>query len=106
MAIIDNNSFIGPKEEIFMAYKGFAVDLTDAGLEFQPGKSACYISEEFRTTKWDSLWGDTQNGSTTDASRNESFGLAVCNVPVGSAAFVKAYLAQKRTHTLQGFPMI
>ncbi len=32
--------------------------------------------------------------------------MAVCNVPVGSKAFVKAYLAQKGTHILQGFYVI
>jgi hypothetical protein len=41
MAIINDNYFIGPKEEIFEPCKEFAADLTDVGLEFQPGKSTC-----------------------------------------------------------------
>jgi hypothetical protein len=59
MAIIDDYYIIGPKdkEEIFESCKGFAADLTDVGLEFQPGKSAWYIAEESCTTEWDSLRG-------------------------------------------------
>jgi hypothetical protein len=51
MAVINDNYIIGPKEEIFKACKGFATDLTDVRLEFQPGKLACYIAEEFCTTE-------------------------------------------------------
>ncbi len=43
MAIIDDNYIIGSKEQIFEVCKGFAADLTDVWLEFQPGISACYI---------------------------------------------------------------
>jgi hypothetical protein len=106
MAIIHDNYIIGPKEEIFEACKGFATDLTDVGLKFQPGKLACYIVEEFCTTEWDSLRGDTPNGSFTDAHGNVTFGLAVCNVPVGSKVFIKAYLARKGTHIQRGFNVI
>jgi hypothetical protein len=104
MAIFNDNYIIGLKEEIFEACKGFATDLTDAGLGFQPGKLACYIAEEFRTTEWDSLRGDTP--TITDAHGNVTFGLAVRNVPVGSKAFLKAYLVQKGTHIQRGFNVI
>ncbi len=97
MAIIIDYYIICPQKEIFEACKGFAADLTDVGLKFQPGKLACYIAEEFCTTEWDSLRGDTPNGLITDAHENSTFGLAVCNVPVDSEAFIKAYLAQKET---------
>jgi hypothetical protein len=103
---LDDNYIIGPKEEIFEACKGFAADLTDVGLEFQPGKLACYMAEEFCTTEWDSLQGDIPNGLITDAHGNLTFGLAVCNVPVGSEAFVKAHLAWKGTHIRRGFNVI
>jgi hypothetical protein len=106
MATIDDNYIICPKEEIFQECEGFAVDLTKVRLKFQPGKSTCYITNKLRTAKWDSLWGDIPNESTTDADRNEVFGLAVYNVPVGSAAFVKAFLTWLGTHTLQGFVTI
>jgi hypothetical protein len=106
MAIIDDNYIISPKEEIFEACKGFAADLTDIGLQLQPVKSACYIGEEFCNTEWDSLRGDIPNGLITDVHGNVTFGLAVCNVPVGSKAFVKAYLAWKGTHILRGFNVI
>jgi hypothetical protein len=106
MAIINYNYIIGPKKEILEACKGFAADLTDVGLEFQPEKLAYYIAEEFRTTEWDSLRGGIPNRLITDAHGNVTFGLAVCNVPVGSEAFVKAYLARKGTHILRGFNVI
>jgi hypothetical protein len=105
MAIIDDNYIIGPYEEIFQAYKGFVVDLTKVGLKFQPG-FACYTAKEFCTAEWDSLWGGIPNGSITDAYGDEVFGLAVCNVPVGYAAIMKAYLAWKGTHSLRGFATI
>jgi hypothetical protein len=41
-----------------------------------------------------------------DADGNKTFRLAVYNVPVGSKAFVKAYLVWKGTHIRQGFSMI
>jgi hypothetical protein len=106
LTIIDDNYIIGPKEEMFEACKGFATDLTDVGLKFQPGKLACYIAGEICTTEWDSLRGDIPNGLINDAHRNVTFALAVCNVPVGSKAFVKAYLAQKGTHTRSRFNVI
>jgi hypothetical protein len=106
MVIFDDNYIIGPKEEIFGAWKGFSADFTDVVLEFQLGKSACYIAEEFCTTKYDSLWGDILNGLITNAHGNVTFGLAVCNVPVGSKAFAKTYFAWKGTHILWGFNMI
>jgi hypothetical protein len=62
--------------------------------------------EEFCTTEWDSLQDDIPNRSITDAHGNVTFGLAVCNVPVGSKAFMKAYLMRKGTHILQGFNVI
>ena len=99
MAIFDD-------EEIFEACKGFATDLTDVGLEFQLGKLTNYIAEEFLTTEWDSLWGDIPNRWITDAHGNVTFGLAVCNVPIGSKAFVKAYLAGKGTHIWRRFNLI
>jgi hypothetical protein len=106
MAIINNNYIIGSKEEIFEACKGFAADLTEVRLEFQLGKSACYIAEEFCTTEWDSLQGDIPKGLITDAHGNVTFGLAVCNVPVGSKASMKAYLVWKVTNILWGFNVI
>jgi hypothetical protein len=106
MAIIDDNYIIDPKEEIFEACKGLAADLTDVGLKFQPGKLACYIVEEFCNTEWDSLRDDIPNGLIADAHGNVTFGLAVCDVPVGSEAFVKAYLARKGTHLRRGFNVI
>jgi hypothetical protein len=106
MATIDDNYIMGPKEEIFEACTGFAADLIDIWFEFQPGKSACYSTEEFHTIEWDSLQGDIPNGLITDAHGNVIFGLAVCSVPVGSKAFVKAYLAQKGTHILRGINVI
>jgi hypothetical protein len=108
MAIINNNYIIIPKQEMFEACKEFAADLTDLGLEFQPGKLACYISEEFCDTQLDSLWGNIPNSNRwiTDVHGNVTFGLAVCNVPVGSEAFVKAYLARKGTHIQRGFNVI
>jgi hypothetical protein len=51
MVIINDKCIIGPKEEIFEACKVFAADLTDVMLEFQLGKSPCYIVEEFCTTE-------------------------------------------------------
>jgi hypothetical protein len=98
MAITDGNYIIGPKEKIFEACKGFAADLTDAGLELQPGKLACYIAKEFPNTNWDSLRGDIPNGLITDVHGNVTIGLAVCNVP--------AYLARKGTHIRRGFNVI
>jgi hypothetical protein len=68
--------------------------------------SACYIADQFRTVKWDAPWGGIPNGPITDADRNEVFGLAICSVPVGSAAFVKAHLTKKRKHILFVFVMI
>ena len=106
MAIIDDNYIIRPKEDIFEACKGFAADLTDVGLEFQPGKLACYIAEEFCNTEWDSLQGDIPNGLITDAHGNVTFGLTLCNVPIGSKSFIKAYLARKGTHIWRGFNVI
>jgi hypothetical protein len=44
MAIINDNYIISPKEEIFQACEGFAMDLIEVGLEFQPGKLAYYIT--------------------------------------------------------------
>ncbi len=70
------------------------------------GEIGIYIAEQFHTTEWESNWGDFLNGSITDAHGNVTFGLAVCNVPVGSKAFVKAYLAWKGTHILRGFNVI
>ncbi len=83
------------------------MDCIKVGLEFQPKKSACNIvAKEFCTAEWDTLRAVIPNGSITDADGNEVFGMAVCNVPVGLAAFVKAYLARKGTHTLGGFATI
>jgi hypothetical protein len=106
MAIIDDNYIISPIEEIFEACKRFAANLTDVGLKFQPRKLACYIAEEVSNTEWDSLRGDIPNGLITDAHGNVTFGLAVCYVPVGSEALVKAYLARKGTHIQRGFNVI
>jgi hypothetical protein len=97
---------IGPKKEIFEACKGFAADLTGIGLKFQLGKSACYISEQFCTTEWDSLCSDIPNRLIIDADGYVMFGLVVCNIPVGSMTFIKTYLAQKGTHILWGFSVI
>jgi hypothetical protein len=47
MAIIDDKYIIGPKEEIFEACKGFAADLTDVGLEFQPGNWHVTLQKSF-----------------------------------------------------------
>jgi hypothetical protein len=106
MAIIDDNYIICPKEKIFEACKGFAADLTNPGLKFQPGKLACYIAEEFCNTEWDSLRGDIPNGLITDAHGYVTFRLVVCNVPVGSKAFAMAYLVWKGTHIRRGFNVI
>ncbi len=52
MAIISNNYIIGPKEEIFEACKGFAADLTDIGLEFQPGNQHVTMRKSFALLNW------------------------------------------------------
>ena len=97
MAIIDDNYIIGPKEDIFWAWDDFAADLTEVGLKLQPGMSTCYIANQFRTAEWDGPRGGIPNRSITDADQNEDLVLAVHNVPVGSVAFVKAYLAKRGT---------
>lgn len=68
--------------------------------------SACIIADQLRTVEWDAPWGGIPNEPITDADRNEVFGLAICSVPVGSAAFVKAHLAKKRKRILCDFVMI
>jgi len=62
--------------------------LTTCGLTLQPRISAAYIAEEFRD-------GDFEAQRVTAGIPEQVLGITVCNIPVGSAGFVKAYLKRK-----------
>ena len=102
MGIIDDNYSLGPPEVIFQANKDFAHALKDVGLELQPAKSKCYISEEHRDEQWNTLRGNIPNGTLKDKEGADILeggrpmhDISVCNVPVGSEIYVKNYLSKK-----------
>ena len=92
---------MGPPAVVFDANKTFDSQLKEVGLELQPAKSKCYISAEHRNGQWDIFGGEIPNGTLKDKNGNDItedglpvHGILVCNVPVGSEAYVKEYLSQ------------
>ena len=86
--------------DIFDANETFASQLKEVRLELQPAKSKYFIGAEHRNAQWDILRGEIPNGTLKDKNGNDitDYGLPVhrilvCNVPVGSEAYVKEYLS-------------
>ena len=53
--VLDDNTTIALKEDIFILSKQLAKDLVTVGLELQPHKSKCYIDEQHRDNRWNEL---------------------------------------------------
>ena len=66
-AIVDDNYAMGLPKHIFSAHQTFGTDLVKLGLQLQPTKSQCYITEAFRNDEWDRHGGDISNGVLKDA---------------------------------------
>ena len=91
----------------------FAYDLLNVGLELQPSKSKCYITEPLRDTEWDALQGNIPNGmlktSDSEAVTHDSNALHVIteyNVPISKDGVVKGYLEQQKNRIIRGFDKI
>jgi hypothetical protein len=58
---------------------------------------------EMRAGRWDELRGDVSNGTIEDqeGNTNTHFGIAACNIPIGTEGFIKAYLYQKKESILK-----
>jgi hypothetical protein len=106
MAIMDDNYTIGNKEIIFDSMKLLKDDLAIVGLELQPNKSKCYISDEYRNDEWERLRGDTANEVVNNDDGITHYGLSICNIPMGSDNYVKTYLNKKNSRIRQGFDVI
>ena len=106
MAIMDDNYTIGNPEHIFESMQLLKEDLAKVGLELQPSKSKCYISEENRNEEWDRLRGDTPNETMVDDEGITHYGLSICNIPMGSKGYVKTYLDKKKSRIIQGFDLV
>ena len=106
MAIMDDNYTIGNQEVIFDSIKLLKEDLAIVGLELQPNKSKCYISEENRNEEWERLRGDTPNEVVVDEDGTTHYGLLICNIPMGSERYVKTYLDKKKSQIIQGFDVV
>ena len=104
--ILDDNTTLAPREVIFTLTKQLADDLALVGLELQPAKSKAYITEHLRDARWDELRGDVSNGTIEDQEGNTHFGIAACNIPIGTEGFIKAYLYQKKESILKGYDII
>jgi hypothetical protein len=75
-------------------------------LGVQPAKSKAYITEHLRDARLDELGGDVSNGTIEDQEGNTHFGIAACNIPIGTEGFIKAYLYQKKESILTGYANI
>ena len=102
MGIIADNYSLGPPAVIFKTHTTFARELNEAGLELQPAKSKCYVSEDHRDDAWNEMRGDIPNGTLKDRDGLDVLeggqpihGISVRNVPVGSEIYVKRYLEKK-----------
>ena len=91
---------------IFTLTKQLADDLALVGLELQSANSKAYITEHLRDARWDELRGNVSNGTIEDQEGNTHFGIAACNIPIGTEGFIKAYLYQKKESILKGYAII
>jgi hypothetical protein len=104
--VLDDNTTIAPKEDIFTLSKQLAEDLVTVGLKLQPHKSKRYIDEQHRDNRWKELQGIINNGTIEDEDGNVHYGITTCNISIGSETFVKIYLNQKINGLLKGFTSI
>ena len=110
MAIVDDNYLSGPPVQAFEAMKGLEVDLQEVGLKLNAEKSKCYITDAHRDAAWERMRGDIPNGvlktpggEVVLTNGEPLHGMTVCNVPIGSRAFVEGYLDQRLEKILKGY---
>jgi hypothetical protein len=64
--VLDNNTTIVPKVDIFTFSKQLAKDLATVGLNLKPHKSKCYIDKHHRDVRWNKLRRIINNGTIED----------------------------------------
>ncbi|EJK64395.1 hypothetical protein THAOC_14871, partial [Thalassiosira oceanica] len=115
-AIVDDHYLLAKPRLAFQVLESLKADLQlTCGLELQPRKSAAYINEAFRDDDFeamrvaagipDSLLLD-RDGEPVLVHGQQVRGITVCNIPVGSAGFVDAYLTRKQASIIGDNDMI
>jgi hypothetical protein len=104
--VLNNNTTIATKEDIFTLSKQLAKDLATVRLKLQPHKSKCYIDKQHRDDRWNKLWGIINKVRIEYEDGNVHYSITTCNILVRSETFVKTYLNQKMNGILKRFTSI
>jgi len=99
MAIIGDNYLPRNMSNTFNANDTFAEDLAEVVLALLPQKLKGFVREGHHCTEYDTPRGAIPNGILIDsngdsvtAKNTPIFGIATCNIQIGSEAFIKGYI--------------
>ena len=101
----DDMYIYGPPEEAFAAFYCLKDRLARINLEIQPSKSICYIHPRFRYNAFEEMReaSTIPFGEITDSVGNRYSGIRIFGIPVGEDSYIKTWLEQKATTTLDKF---